>query len=84
MSLYVVNALFEKGFSTLLRSVNYCLISADFFFMLIFFFVLNFYVRFHQSLCLWAAEGALAAGPFFSPLGGGQGLQEGEDTRTAL
>lgn len=78
MSLYVVNVLFEKGFSTLLRSINYCLISADFFFML------NFYVRFHQSLCLWATEGALAAGPFFSPLGGGQGLQEGEDTRTAL
>lgn len=84
MSLYVVNVLSEKGFSTLLRSINYCLISADFFFMLIFFFVLNFYVRFHQSLCLWAAEGALAAGPFFSPLGGSQGLQEGEDTRTAL
>lgn len=84
MSLYVVNVLFEKGFSTLLRSINYCLISADFFFHVNFFFMLNFYVRFHQSLCLWAAEGALAAGPFFSPLGGGQGLQEGEDTRTAL
>lgn len=37
MSLYVVNVLSEKGFSTLLRSVNCCLISADFFYVNFFF-----------------------------------------------